>query len=132
MKKGRESKPHIGIFGRRNIGKSSFINKIAGQDIAIVSDTAGTTTDPVKKSVEIFGLGPAILIDTAGVDDTGTLGELRIKKSMQVIKMIDLAIIIITDNVVGSFEEDLIKHFKKYDIPWFFIHSKSDLELPEE
>ena len=71
MKKGRESKPHIGIFGRRNNGKSSFINAIAKQDIAIVSDIAGTTTDPVKKSVEIFGIGPAILIDTAGIDDHG-------------------------------------------------------------
>jgi len=82
MKKGRENKLHIGIFGRRNNGKSSFINAIAGQDIAIVSDTPGTTTDPVKKSVEIFGIGPAILIDTAGIDDEGALGELRVKKSL--------------------------------------------------
>jgi len=127
MKKGRESKPHIGIFGRRNIGKSSFINKIAGQDIAIVSDTAGTTTDPVKKSVEIFGLGPAILIDTAGIDDVGQLGELRVKKSLQTIKMIDMAVILITENLIGRYEQDLIEQFEKYDIPWFFIHNKSDL-----
>lgn len=127
MKKGRENKPHIGIFGRRNNGKSSFINAIAGQDIAIVSDTAGTTTDPVKKSVEIFGIGPAIMVDTAGIDDTGKLGELRVNKTLQVIKAIDMAIILITDNTIGSFEEDLIKRFGEYDIPYIFIHNKSDV-----
>ena len=71
MKKGKELKPHIGIYGRRNNGKSSLINKLAGQDIAIVSDVPGTTTDPVKKSFEITGFGPVILIDTAGTDDVG-------------------------------------------------------------
>jgi [FeFe] hydrogenase H-cluster maturation GTPase HydF len=127
MKRGRENKPHIGIFGRRNNGKSSFINAIAGQDIAIVSDTAGTTTDPVKKSVEIFGIGPAILIDTAGIDDSGELGELRVKKSLQVIKAIDLAIIIIADNQIGSYEEELIKDFRRFRIPFIFVHNKSDV-----
>jgi len=127
MKKGRENKPHIGIFGRRNNGKSSFINAIAGQDIAIVSPTAGTTTDPVKKSVEVFGIGPAILIDTAGIDDHGELGDLRVKKSLQVIKSIDMAIILITDNKSGKYELDLIKKFKRFDIPYIFVHNKSDL-----
>jgi [FeFe] hydrogenase H-cluster maturation GTPase HydF len=126
MKKGRENKPHIGIFGRRNYGKSSFINAIAGQDIAIVSDTAGTTTDPVKKSVEIFGIGPAIMVDTAGIDDTGDLGQLRVRKTLQVIKTIDLAIILITGNEIGEFEEDLIKRFREYEVPIIFIHNKSD------
>ncbi|NMD00640.1 MAG: [FeFe] hydrogenase H-cluster maturation GTPase HydF, partial [Bacteroidales bacterium] len=74
MQKGKEQKPHIGIYGRRNYGKSSFINCITGQDIAIVSDVAGTTTDPVKKSYEITGFGPVILIDTAGLDDEGEIG----------------------------------------------------------
>ncbi len=128
MKKGRENKPHIGIFGRRNNGKSSFINAIAGQDIAIVSDTPGTTTDPVKKSVEIFGIGPAILIDTAGIDDEGALGELRVKKSLQVIRSIDLAIVIITANTVGSYEHELVQEFKRFDVPCLFVHNKSDLE----
>ena len=96
--KGRELKPHIGIFGRRNNGKSSLINALAGQDVAIVSEQPGTTTDPVRKSVEIFGIGPVILVDTAGIDDTGDLGRLRIRKTLQVIKSIDLAIIVITDN----------------------------------
>lgn len=126
MKKGREIKPHIGIFGRRNNGKSSFINAIAGQDIAIVSSQAGTTTDPVKKSVEIFGIGPAIMIDTAGIDDTGELGMLRVNKSLQVIKSIDLAIIIIADNQYGKYENELVEQFKRFDIPYVFVHNKSD------
>jgi small GTP-binding protein len=74
MIKGKDLKPHIGIFGRRNNGKSSFINVLTGQDVAIVSEHPGTTTDPVRKSVEIFGIGPVIMVDTAGIDDTGDLG----------------------------------------------------------
>ncbi len=125
--RGKESKPHIGIFGRRNIGKSSFINVLAGQDIAIVSDTAGTTTDPVKRSVEIFGIGPAVIIDTAGVDDSGPLGEKRVRKSMQAIGQIDLAIVIIAGNGLSEFESSLVKEFKKFGIPYIFVHNKSDL-----
>jgi [FeFe] hydrogenase H-cluster maturation GTPase HydF len=125
--KGRELKPHIGIFGRRNNGKSSLINALAEQDVAIVSAQPGTTTDPVRKSVEIFGIGPAILVDTAGIDDTGELGLLRVRKTLQVIKAIDLAIIVITDNSIGEFENDLINHFKKFDVPFIFVHNKSDL-----
>ena len=82
MNKGKDNKPHIAIFGRRNVGKSSFINAITKSDISIVSDTPGTTTDPVKKSMEIFGIGPVILIDTAGTDDVGELGDKRIKKTL--------------------------------------------------
>ena len=80
--KGKDLKPHIGIFGRRNSGKSSLINALTGLDVAIVSEIAGTTTDPVKKSMEIFGIGPAIIIDTAGIDDKGELGEKRIAKTL--------------------------------------------------
>lgn len=125
--KPRELKPHIGIFGRRNNGKSSLINALAGQDVAIVSAQPGTTTDPVRKSVEIFGIGPAIMVDTAGIDDSGELGELRIRKTLQVIKAIDLAIIVITNNEIGEFENDLISQFKKFDVPFIFVHNKSDL-----
>ena len=125
--KGRELKPHIGIFGRRNNGKSSLINALAGQDVAIVSPEPGTTTDPVRKSVEIFGIGPVILVDTAGIDDSGELGKLRIRKSLQVIKAIDLAIIVITENTIGEFENDLISQFRKFDVPFVFVHNKSDL-----
>ncbi|HPI85893.1 MAG TPA: [FeFe] hydrogenase H-cluster maturation GTPase HydF [Bacteroidales bacterium] len=131
--KGRELKPHIGIFGRRNNGKSSLINALAGQDVAIVSAQPGTTTDPVRKSVEIFGIGPVILVDTAGIDDSGDLGELRIRKTLQVIKAIDLAIIVITDNSISQFENELIRQFGNYEVPYIFVHNKSDLvELSEE
>lgn len=127
MKKGKDIKPHIGIFGRRNNGKSSFINMITGQDVAIVSNIAGTTTDPVKKSVEIFGVGPAIIIDTAGVDDVGELGEKRVGKTMNVIDTIDLAILLIVDNIFGSFEINLVKEFTKLDTPYLIFHNKSDI-----
>ena len=127
MSKGKESKPHIGIYGRRNNGKSSLINKLAGQDIAIVSDHAGTTTDPVKKSFEITGFGPVILIDTAGIDDVGELGLKRINKTLASIKTVDLAILVITHNTFGDFEKQLIDEFKKTDTPFFIIHNKSDI-----
>jgi [FeFe] hydrogenase H-cluster maturation GTPase HydF len=126
--KGKDLKPHIGIFGRRNNGKSSFINLLTGQNIAIVSDHPGTTTDPVKKSVEIFGVGPAVIIDTAGIDDSGELGKLRIEKTMQVIPTIDLGIILIAANTFGEFEENLVKQFEYYDIPYIIVHNKSDIE----
>lgn len=128
MTKGKESKPHIGIYGRRNNGKSSLINRLAGQEIAIVSDFAGTTTDPVKKSFEITGFGPVILIDTAGIDDEGDLGSKRIKKTLDSIKTVDLAILVITDNTFSEFEKQLIEEFKKTDTPFFVIHNKSDLK----
>ena len=128
MSKGKDLKPHIGIFGRRNNGKSSFINLLVGQDLSIVSEQAGTTTDPVKKSVEIFGIGPAILIDTAGIDDTGELGEKRVKKTMEVIKQVDCAILLIVNNQFKVFELNLIKQFNEYDIPFLIVHNKSDIE----
>jgi len=128
MAKGKESKPHIGIFGRRNNGKSSIINALAQQDIAIVSDTAGTTTDPVKKSMEITGIGPVILVDTAGIDDIGELGEKRVKKSMNTLKTIDLAVLIVTSNTLGQPERNLIKEFREFATPYLIIHNKSDLE----
>ena len=128
MKKGRELKPHIGIFGRRNNGKSTLINFLVGQQVAIVSNTAGTTTDPVKKSVEITGFGPVVLVDTAGIDDKGDLGKLRIEKTLDAIKLIDLAILIIIENQFSIIEENLITEFKKYKTPFFIVHNKSDIE----
>lgn len=128
MTKGKESKPHIGIYGRRNNGKSSLINLLAGQNVSIVSDFAGTTTDPVKKSFEITGFGPVILIDTAGIDDTGELGEKRIEKTLESINHIDLAILVLSNNVWGDFEEMLIAEFNKTDTPFILVHSKSDIE----
>ena len=128
--KGRESKPHIGIYGRRNNGKSSLINCLAGQDIAIVSDHAGTTTDPVKKSFEITGFGPVILVDTAGIDDSGELGGKRVERTIRTLDIIDLALLIVTENSWSEFEDDLIDKFKNQDIPYIIIHNKSDLEEP--
>jgi [FeFe] hydrogenase H-cluster maturation GTPase HydF len=128
MSKGRESRPHIGIFGRRNNGKSSFINAIVNQEIAIVSDFAGTTTDPVKKTIEIGGIGPVVLIDTAGIDDTGELGNKRIAKSLDVLKNIDLAVLLLSENQFGSFELDLVQRFQDLSLPFIVIHNKSDKE----
>jgi len=128
MSKSKDLKPHIGIFGRRNSGKSSFINAMVGHEISIVSGFAGTTTDPVKKSVEIFGIGPVIMIDTAGIDDTGELGIKRIKRSLEMIKQIDCAVLLISENKFGTFEEELIKKFDEYEVPFLIVHNKTDLQ----
>ncbi len=126
MSRTKDNKPHIGIFGRRNNGKSSLINVITGQDIAIVSEIAGTTTDPVKKSIEITGIGPAVIIDTAGIDDFGDLGQKRVMKTREVLKVIDLAILLIADNSFDEPEKQLIGDFKNHDLPFLIIHNKSD------
>ncbi|HNZ42845.1 MAG TPA: [FeFe] hydrogenase H-cluster maturation GTPase HydF [Bacteroidales bacterium] len=128
MSKGRDLKPQIGIFGRRNNGKSSLINLLVGQEVAIVSEQPGTTTDPVRKSIEIFGIGPVIMVDTAGIDDAGSLGSKRIEKSLQVIKTIDCAVLVITENFFGQPEVKLIEDFNRYNIPFIVVHNKSDLQ----
>ena len=125
--KGRENKPHIGIFGRRNNGKSSLINAIVGQEIAIVDSLAGTTTDPVKKSIEIFGIGPVVLIDTAGIDDVGAVGQKRIQKSLEVLKQIDLALLVISNRDYGEPEENLVRQFQEYAIPYLVVNNKCDI-----
>ena len=124
----KDLKPHIGIFGRRNCGKSSLINLLTGQDIAIVSDTAGTTTDPVKKSIEIFGIGPCVLIDTAGIDDVGELGQQRVEKTMKVLEEIDCAILVVSGNQFGEPEQQLISRMKESAVPFLIIHNKADEE----
>jgi len=128
----KDLKPHIGIFGRMNNGKSSIINKLTGQKMAIVSEQAGTTTDPVKKSIEIFGIGPVILIDTAGIDDMSELGKQRVEKTYQTLKEIDCAILVIAGEEFGEPEKAIIGEFKKHEIPYIIVHNKSDIsELPE-
>ena len=132
VSKGRESKPHIGIYGRRNNGKSSLINCLAGQEIAIVSDHAGTTTDPVKKSFEITGFGPVILVDTAGIDDSGDLGQKRVDRTVRTLETIDLALLVVSGNSWGEYEDGLITKFNDYDLPFIVIHSKSDIQEPTQ
>ncbi len=117
----------IGIFGKRNKGKSSLINALVNQPIAIVSPEAGTTTDPVKKTMEIFGIGPTVLIDTAGIDDEGELGKQRIEKTMQVIPTIDVAIIVLSNNEFSIEEQELCTTFRQTNTPFLFVHNKEDL-----
>ena len=128
--KGRESKPHIGIYGRRNNGKSSLINCLAGQEIAIVSGHAGTTTDPVKKSFEITDFGPVILVDTAGIDDSGDLGQKRVDRTVSTLETIDLALLVVTHNSWGKYEDEFLKKFSDHDLHFIVIHSKSDIQEP--
>ncbi len=123
----KDLKPHIGIFGRMNNGKSSIINKLTGQKMAIVSEQAGTTTDPVKKSIEIFGIGPVILIDTAGIDDMSELGKQRVEKTYQVLKEIDCAILVIVGEDFGEPEKEIIGQFKKHEVPFIIVHNKSEI-----
>ncbi len=129
--KGNELKPRIGIFGRRNYGKSSLINYLTGQNIAIVSDTPGATTDPVRKTMELGGVGPVIWIDTAGIDDFGSLGAMRVEKSLQELKQCDLAIIILSENRFEEPEETLVEYCKKSNVPFLFVYSQSDRIAPD-
>ncbi|HEX7412362.1 MAG TPA: [FeFe] hydrogenase H-cluster maturation GTPase HydF [Bacteroidales bacterium] len=123
-----QAKSYIGIFGRRNNGKSSLVNALTGQEIAIVSEVAGTTTDPVKKAIEIPGIGAVVLIDTAGIDDTGELGEKRMARARAILATVDFALLVLAGNIFGSFEEELIAGFEEYDIPYIIVHNKSDIE----
>ena len=126
---------HIGIFGKRNAGKSSVINALTGQSLAIVSDVKGTTTDPVSKAMELLPLGPVVMIDTPGIDDEGELGSLRVKKSYQVLNKTDIAVLVV-DGTEGMTEEDetLLQRIRKKQIPWVVVFNKMDLAeitLPE-
>ena len=119
---------HIGIFGKRNAGKSSVINAITNQSLAIVSDIKGTTTDPVSKAMELLPLGPVMIIDTPGLDDVGELGKMRIQKSYQVLNKSDIGILVI-DGTFGQTDEDkaLINKFKEKNIPYIVVMNKLDL-----
>ena len=126
---------HIGIFGKRNSGKSSLINAITGQNLAIVSEIAGTTTDPVYKAMELLPLGPVMLIDTPGLDDVGELGEKRIEKAYQALGKTDIAVICVDINDKNTkAEEDLIKLISEKNIPFVVVRTKSDTagEIPEK
>jgi len=128
----RANRVHIAIFGKRNSGKSSLINALTGQDIALVSSIRGTTTDPVFKSMEILPIGPVVLIDTAGLDDLGELGELRVKKTIQVLNKTDLAIIVIdAESGITEFDYDIIKRIKDKKLPAIIVVNKIDLGKTE-
>lgn len=119
---------HIGIFGRRNAGKSSLINAITGQDLAIVSDVKGTTTDPVKKAMELLPLGPVVLIDTPGLDDEGLLGQKRMEKALQALRQTDIVILTIpADAALDGLEKTLLQEAKKRGLPFFVVLNKTDL-----
>lgn len=123
---------HIGIFGKRNVGKSSLLNALTKQDISIVSDTAGTTTDPVEKSMELLPLGPVVFVDTAGIDDEGALGQQRVEKTKKVIDRIDLAIITCDSRGMDEFEEKLIEEFNLRKTPFIVVINKIDEESKEK
>ena len=129
--KGRDAKPHIGIFGRRNNGKSTLINCLSGQYVAIVSSEPGTTTDPVKKSMEITGIGPVVMIDTAGTDDSGELGDKRVSRTREVIRDIDMGILVLAGNQFNEAERSIIRQFEKWEVSYLLVHNKSDLKSPD-
>lgn len=119
---------HIGFFGRRNAGKSSLVNAVTGQDLAIVSEVRGTTTDPVYKAMELLPLGPVVIIDTPGIDDEGELGQKRVGKSRQVLNKTDIALLVVDGrDGKGAWEEEMIALFEKKEIPYLVVYNKSDL-----
>lgn len=124
---------HIGFFGKRNAGKSSVINAVTGQDLAVVSDVKGTTTDPVYKSMELLPLGPVVMMDTPGIDDEGTLGSLRVRKSYQVLNKTDAAVLVI-DGTAGASEEDraLLERIRMKGIPFIAAVNKKELAVSEK
>ena len=119
---------HIGIFGRRNVGKSSLMNALTGQELSIVSEHLGTTTDPVSKSMELLPMGPIVIFDTPGLDDVGDLGTLRVRKAAQVLNKTDVALVVI-DPTVGIAEEEtaLIAKIEQKKIPYIVVYNKSDI-----
>jgi len=118
---------HIGIFGRRNVGKSSLLNAITRQEVSIVSDFAGTTTDPVEKPMELLPLGPVLFIDTAGIDDVGVLGELRARRTMQVFDRTDLGVLVTEAGSWGEFEDGIVDEFQQRKTPIVVVYNKIDL-----
>ncbi|MBR5020406.1 MAG: [Oscillospiraceae bacterium] len=119
---------HIAFFGRRNAGKSSLVNAFTGQEMAIVSDVKGTTTDPVSKAMELLPLGPVQIIDTPGIDDEGALGELRVRRTRQVLNKTDLAILVVdASQGMTAVEEELVSLLKQKNVPWILAWNKSDL-----
>lgn len=124
---------HIAFFGKRNAGKSSIVNAVTGQNLCVVSDIKGTTTDPVYKSMELLPLGAVMIIDTAGFDDCGELGEMRIQKTMQVLNKTDIAVLVTDSDSPDKYEAELLSLFRDKNIPYIIVRNKCDLldEIPE-
>lgn len=119
---------HIAFFGRRNAGKSSLVNAITGQELAVVSDVAGTTTDPVKKTMELLPIGPVVIIDTPGIDDEGELGALRVKKTKQILNSADIAVLVVdSEKGISKADSELLRLFKEKELPFVVAFNKSDL-----
>jgi [FeFe] hydrogenase H-cluster maturation GTPase HydF len=123
---------HIGIFGRRNVGKSSLLNAITRQQISIVSKVAGTTTDPVEKPMELLPIGPVLFIDTAGIDDKGEVGDLRVEKTLRVFDRTDLGVIVSEAGIWDSYEENILAELKSRNIPIVIVLNKTDISRPNE
>jgi len=121
---------HIGLFGRRNTGKSSLLNALTRQEVSIVSDVAGTTTDPVEKPMELLPIGPVLFIDTAGIDDVGALGEQRVQKTRQVLDRTDLGLIVVDAGQWDAFDEAILHELRSREIPVIVVWNKSDLAAP--
>ncbi|MEJ5351478.1 MAG: [FeFe] hydrogenase H-cluster maturation GTPase HydF [Melioribacteraceae bacterium] len=129
----QSERTHIAFVGRRNVGKSSLMNKFIGQDLVIVSDIPGTTTDPVKKAMELLPFGPVVLIDTAGIDDIGELGEKRISKTIKTISEVDFAILVLdSQQRLTQYEIELIDKLKNFNVPFLAVINKSDLGINYE
>ncbi|HBT77337.1 MAG TPA: [FeFe] hydrogenase H-cluster maturation GTPase HydF [Planctomycetaceae bacterium] len=123
---------HLALFGRRNAGKSSLLNMMSRQQSSLVSEIAGTTTDPVEKPMELLPIGPVLFIDTAGIDDVGTLGRLRIEKTRQVFERTDIGLLVVGDGVWGDFERSIGFELARRKIPFLVVFSKSDIVRPSE
>lgn len=132
MKTPKSFRLHIGIFGRRNTGKSSILNALTSQEVSIVSDIAGTTTDPVEKPMELLPLGPVLFIDTAGIDDVGSLGEKRVAKTLEVFNRTDLGVLVSNFENWGEFEQKIIREFTSREIPFLVVLNKADLSSESE
>ena len=128
MKTLKSMRLHIGIFGKTNVGKSSFLNKITGQDMSIVSDIAGTTTDVVEKSMELLPVGPVTFLDTAGINDKTDLSAQRVEKTLKVINRIDIAVILCDFHGIDDYEKELFEKFNELKIPFMVVINKSDIE----
>lgn len=128
----KENRKYIGFFGRTNVGKSTIVNALTGQEVSIVSQEKGTTTDVVKKNMELFGYGAVVVVDTAGLDDNTILGEKRIKASLHALTQMDLAVLVVSENRFEQVEEDFVERCKKYDIPLVILYNKSDITPASE